>query len=246
MSELPDAVLRYADHDDAVIDVHLPGPTSTRSPGGDAGRDGLVVLVHGGFWKAQWDRTHTRPLARALADDGFVVATPEYRRVGAGGGWPTTGDDVRRALARLPDLLQAVDVRPLRTTLVGHSAGGHLALWLAGEAAVDRVVALAPVCDLREAARLDLGDGATQALLGGGPDQVDYDPADPMVRFDDHPTAEVVIVHGAADANVPIGLSHRFVARHPWVRLVELDCAHFELIDPQDPAYLSVRAAIGR
>lgn len=234
MNELPDAVLRYADHDDAVIDVHLPG---------DAGGD-VVVLVHGGFWKAEWDRTHTRPLARALADDGFVVATPEYRRVGNGGGWPTTADDVRRALTTLPDLLRAVDVRPSRTTLVGHSAGGHLVLWLAHELPADRIVALAPACDLRVTAALSLGTGAAESFMGGGPEDVDYDPADPMVRFDQRPAAEVVIVHGMADEDVPIRLSRGFVDRHPWVRLVELDCGHFELIDPQDPAYAVVRDAI--
>ena len=235
MDLLPDAVLRYADHDEAVVDVHLPERTSGE----------VVVLVHGGFWKSAWDRTHTRPLARALADDGFVVASPEYRRVGNGGGWPTTAEDVRRALTALPDLLGALDVTPKRTTLAGHSAGGHLVLWLASEVAVDRVVGLAPVCDLREAARLGLGASATRAFLGGGPEEVDYDPADPMVRLDERPDADVVIVHGSRDENVPLDLSRRFVERHPWVRLVELGCGHFELIDPDDPAHEAVRAALG-
>ena len=235
-SELPDAVLRYADHEDAVVDVHLP-PAS-------AG-DHVVVLVHGGFWKAEWDRTHTRPLARALATDGFVVATPEYRRVGNGGGWPTTCDDVRRALAALPDLLRAVDVTPRRTTLVGHSAGGHLVLWLAsrpaGDHAVDRVVALAPAADLRATAAQDLGSGAARAFMGGSPDEVDYDPADPMVLLDQRPAADVAVVHGTRDENVPVGISRGLVERHRWIRLVELDCGHFEVIDPQDPAYAVVR-----
>ncbi len=258
MDLLPDAVLRYAGHDDAVVDVHLPAPylraTRRSSTGQNPELDGpepgseLVVLVHGGFWKAAWDRTHTRPLARALAEDGFVVATPEYRRVDNGGGWPTTTEDVRRALTALPDLLRAVDVEPLRTTLVGHSAGGHLVLWAASERLdalnVERVVGLAPVCDLREAARLGLGDAATTAFMGGGPDVVDYDPADPMVRLDDRPATEIVLVHGTADGNVPIGLSERFVQRHPWVRLERLGCAHFELIDPADPAYEAVRATL--
>jgi acetyl esterase/lipase len=235
MDLLPDAVLRYADHDEAVFDVHLPEHTS----------GAVVVLVHGGFWKAEWDRTHTRPLARTLADEGFVVASPEYRRVGNGGGWPTTAEDVRRALTALPDLLGALEVTSTRTTLVGHSAGGHLVLWLASEVAVDRVVGLAPVCDLREAARLGLGANATRAFLGGGPEEVDYDPADPMVRLDERPDADVVIVHGNRDENVPLDLSRRFVERHPWVRLVELGCGHFELIDPDDPAYEAVRAALG-
>lgn len=228
---LPDAVLRYADHDDAVVDVHLPGHTSGE----------VVVLLHGGFWRAEWDRAHTRPLARALAGDGFVVATPEYRRVGNGGGWPTTGEDVRRALTALPDLLAALDVTPARTILLGHSAGGHLVLWLANEVAVDRVVALAPAGDLRAVARLGLDANAAQELMGGAPEEVDYDPADPMVRLDERPDADVVVMHGTRDEKVPVELSRRLVERHPWVRLVELDCGHFELIDPEDPAYAAVR-----
>ena len=132
---------------------------------------------------------------------------------------------------------------PRRTVLVGHSAGGHLALWLSGEVPADRVVALAPVCDLREAARLELGARATQHFMGGEPGEVDYDPADPMVRLDQRPAAEIVVVHGTRDGNVPIDLSRRLVERHPWIRLEELGCGHFELTDPADPAYLTVRDA---
>src|SRR3954471_4698828 len=158
MSEQPDATLRYDDRRDAVLDVHLPPAPSSR----------VLFLVHGGFWKQEWDRTHTRPMARALSDDGWIVATPEYRRVRGGGGWPVTGDDVRLAFDRLPALLAELGPVPQRTVVTGHSAGGHLALWLAATgAAMDRVVALAPVCDLREALRLGLGDHATEALLGG-------------------------------------------------------------------------------
>ena len=84
---LPDAVLRYGDHELAVVDVHLPAvPNGT-----------LVVLVHGGFWKERYDRTHTRAQARALTAGGYVVVTPEYRRVGGGGGWPTTALDLEGA-----------------------------------------------------------------------------------------------------------------------------------------------------
>src|ERR1700712_3275942 len=115
----PDATFRYDDRADAVVDVHLP-PAQGR---------GLLFLVHGGFWKQEWDRTHTRPMARALAGGG-LVATPEYRRVGGGGGWPTTGDDVRRAFDLLPTLVRELGVETDRTVVTGHSAGGHLALWL--------------------------------------------------------------------------------------------------------------------
>jgi acetyl esterase/lipase len=230
----PDATFRYADRADAVVDVHLP-PEQAR---------GLVFLVHGGFWKQGWDRTHTRPMARALADDGWVVATPEYRRVGGGGGWPTTGDDVRAALdatvaAGRSEL--ALSAAHQVTVAVGHSAGGHLALWLAATGApVDRVVALAPVCDLREAIRLGLGGHATEALLG------DADPADadPMSLLDDRPAASVAIVHGVDDPAVPVSLSRGFVERHRWVDLREVPGGHFEVIEPGSAVWPTVVEAL--
>ena len=98
---LPDAVVRYAAHEDGVIDLHLPDGPGPRP---------LVITVHGGFWKQRYDRTHQRPLARALVAAGAVVAAPEYRRVGGAGGWPATGDDVLAAYAALPDLLDGLGV----------------------------------------------------------------------------------------------------------------------------------------
>ena len=228
---LPDAVLRYADHEDAVVDLHLPdGPT-----------DRIVVLIHGGFWKAEYDRRHTRPMARALADRGLVVATPEYRRVGNGGGWPVTTDDVLLAVRQLPELLGRVGIETAPLVLTGHSAGGHMALWLATtELPVQRVVALAPVCDLGEAIRLGLGDDATPAFLGGA----DPTGADPMVLLADRPAAEVEIVHGVDDVDVPISLSRGLVAAHPWVRLHEVPSGHMELIEPGSSAWPAVVEAL--
>ena len=228
----PDATFPYDDRADAVVDVHLPGSDPR----------GMLFLVHGGFWKQEWDRTHTREMARALADDGWVVATPEYRRVRGGGGWPTTGDDVRRAFDALPGIVEELGVSVRRTVVTGHSAGGHLALWLATTSAapIDRVVALAPVCDLGEAIRLGLGDHATEALLGSTSPAV----ADPMTLFDVRPGAGVAIVHGVDDDNVPISLSRGFAQRHPWVDLHEVPGAHFEVIEPGSVAWPTVTAAL--
>lgn len=227
----PDATLRYAAHDDGLLDVHLPGGQLPEGPAR------TLFLVHGGFWKAAYDRTHTRDQARALAELGWVVATPEYRRVGAGGGWPTTGDDVRSALDQLPDLLGRLGVTVGPTRAMGHSAGGHLVLWLAATGApLDGVVALAPVADLAEAVRLDLGDGATTALLGDLPTEV----ADPAVLLDRRPSYDVRVVHGDADDAVPLSVSRGLVERHPWVGLTEVAADHMDLITPGSAAWPTV------
>lgn len=239
MPRLPDAVVRYAAHDDGVVDVHLPA---------SAGTAPLILLVHGGFWKQAYDRVHTRPAAEALAAAGFVVATPEYRRVGNGGGWPETAVDVDAAVAAVPGLLRGLGVTTTGTTVVGHSAGGHLALWLANQPLeLDLVVGLAPVADLRAAARLRLGDGATQALLGGEPEELPdvYAAADPMTRLSARPRCEVRIVHGTDDEDVPLSISRGLAEAHAFVSLDVVEGAgHMDLVDPGSAAWPSVLSAL--
>jgi len=237
----PDAVLRYASHDDGLVDVHLPaGPTRPRP---------LVLLVHGGFWRQRYDRRHTRPMASALAADGYVVAAPEYRRVGGAGGWPATGEDVDAALRAVPGLLAGAGVETTTTTLVGHSAGGHLVLWLANQPHdLHRVVALAPVGDLRRAAEHRAGDGAVVDLLGGTPGQVPevYDAADPATRMRTRPGCDVVVVHGDDDADVPVQSSRGLRARFDWLDYRELaGVGHLAVVDPLSDAWPEVRRAIG-
>jgi acetyl esterase/lipase len=244
-SGLPDAVVRYADHPDGIVDLHLPGPASR----------GLVVLVHGGFWRAEWDRTHTRPMAEALRAEGYVVATPEYRRTGAtgeaAGGWPQTLHDVRDAVAQLPGILDGLGIAaPGPLTLLGHSAGGHLALWLGCEEGlrVDRVVALAPVGDLLDAEARDLDEGAVRALLGGSstehPER--YAAADPARRLAvPAPTRpEAVVLHGTADRHVPVANSD-WAETADRVTLRRLEgVGHFEVIDPEGPVWGEVLGAL--
>ncbi len=236
---LPDAVVRYAAHDDGLVDVHLPVPGSAPAP--------LVVLLHGGFWKQAYDRRHTRAVAAALSAEGFVVATPEYRRVGGTGGWPATAQDVDAAVAAIPGLLAGLGIATTGMTVMGHSAGGHLALWLANQGHdVDRVVGLAPVGDLRAAARAGLGSDATQALLGGGPDEVPkrYDEADPATRLRTRPSCEVVVVHGADDDIVPLENSLGLAKAHPFVDLRVVEGAdHFDVVNPTSAAWPAVLAA---
>jgi acetyl esterase/lipase len=237
-SEPPDAVLRYADHVAGLVDVHLGGRGSEPRP--------LIVNVHGGFWREEYDRVHARPLANALAREGFVVAMPEYRR--GPGTWRDTTDDVDSVVAALPDLLRGIGIETTSTRLLGHSAGGHLVLWLANQPhRLDRVVALAPVGDLREAVERDLGAGATVDFLGGRPDELPevYDAADPATRMRLRPDVDVIVVHGDRDKQVPVECSRALARRFDWLDYRELLGAnHYDVIDPLSAAWPTVLAAV--
>ena len=125
--------------------------------------------------------------------------------------------------------------------VTGHSAGGHLALWLATLGLpIARVVPLAPVCDLNEAIRLGLGDNATQALLDGS----DPAAADPMTLLDVRPECAIEIVHGVDDDVVPVSLSRGLVERHPWIGLREVPGGHMEPIEPGTVAWAAVVDAL--
>ena len=240
-TESPDAVLRYATHDDGLVDVHLPAERLR----GQRPRP-LVVNVHGGFWRQEYDRVPARPFAHGLVAAGFVVANLEYRR--GPGGWPATAEDLDTALAALPGLLAGIGVETTSVTLTGHSAGGHLVLWLANQPhAVDRVVALAPVGNLRAAVAHEMGSGAAVDFLGGTPDEVPavYDAADPATRMRTRPDATVVVVHGDRDDDVPVESSRGLAARFDWLDYRELPGAdHFDVIDPRSSWWTSVLDAV--
>jgi len=250
----PDLSLRYGDLPDQVADLWLPAPSAGAAPAG------LVVFLHGGFWRAAFDRRHAGPLAEALSTAGLAVCVPEYRRTGQpGGGWPGTFDDVKLAVAVLPGAVAHAaggQVDAGRVVLSGHSAGGHLALWAAGQPArpARAVVSLAGVCDLAACYRLGLGDGAAADLMGGGPGEFPdrYRAADPMAAV---PTgAEIFLVHGTADEWVPWQLSRDYQDRASAAGDA-VSCAllpevgHLEVIDPLSRAWPDVltafRAAAG-
>ena len=260
----PDLTVRYGDGISHVADVHLP-PSGTSLP--DEERPGypLTLLLHGGFWRAEFGREHTAPLAEALASAGFVVCAPEYRRTGQeGGGWPGTFDDVAVAVDALPGLIAretGAVADPRRLVLAGHSAGGQLALWAASRhrlpagspwraptGAVRGVVALAAVTELAECYGQALGQQAAGALMGGGPDEVSerYRAADPIGLL---PCGfPIRLVHGTADDRVPAAMSLHF-ARAARAAGDDVTCVllpgtgHFEVIDPRTGAWASVLAA---
>jgi acetyl esterase/lipase len=265
----PDQVIRYGPGPEQVADLRIP-PGWGGQRAGRGGPGVLILLLHGGFWRAAYDRTHTGPMAAALAGAGYLVCAPEFRRVGppggrGAGGWPGTFDDVAAAIDALPGLVESAVPGPSggwRVVLAGHSAGGHLALWAAARPRlgpgqpwhagqdpwIAGVVALAPVSDLAACYRGRLGNNAAGDLLGGGPEERSgrYAATDPASLL---PLGVPVrIVHGSDDGTVPAGMSHRFAAQARAagddVELSELAGAgHFDVIDPLSPAWPAVLAA---
>ena len=239
----PDIVLRYGDHADHLLDVHLPPDVDSPAP--------VVFLVHGGFWRQPYDRRPVRPLAEGLTSQGTAVVSAEYRRVGPGceGGWPATFDDLLAGFAALPRL---DDIAPGRMTLdevtvAGHSAGGHLAMLLgltsdrAAVPRIRRVVALAPSADLVDAFDRGLGDGAAGHFMGGSPQELpeSYAAANPAAMLPGD--VEVRVLHGDQDADVPVEMSRALTG----VAYTELPgVEHFGLIDPLSAAWPHVRDAL--
>jgi acetyl esterase/lipase len=210
---------------------------------------GTVVVIHGGFWKAQYDASLGRPLAAALAEQGWAAWNLEYRRVGNGGGFPETLDDVAAGIDALAGQ-RGLDLSTVVT--LGHSAGGHLAVWAAarrrferwaaGEVEVTGAVSQAGVLDLAAAHDAALGGGAVSRLMGAAPGDPSYDLADPSRQLPlDVP---VWCFHARDDDMVPFGQSESYVERSTaaggTAELVEVTGGHFGVIDPTSPAWAAI------
>jgi acetyl esterase/lipase len=213
----------------------------------------VVAVLHGGFWLASYDLSLMVPLCQALTARGVATWNVEYRRLGDdGGGWPGTFLDVGKALDHLAGLAPSHGLDLGRVVTVGHSAGGHLALWAAARPRIapgSRLAAPAPL-RVRGAISLagipdlvrawDLGFDVVGRLLGGSPAEAPerYAAASPAALL---PLGvRQALVHGTADRVVPFALSADYqaaaVARGDDARLVRLDGGgHFEPIDPGSP-----------
>lgn len=243
----PAATLRYGDHPSQVVDLVEPDrPADPDLP--------PVALLHGGYWRSRWGRDLLLPLAQHLAARGRRVAVIGYRRVGeVPVGWRPTFADVAEALDRLAHLAPGTGAghpprrRPVPVDVIGHSAGGQLALWAASAHPdlVRRVVALAPVADLVEAHRRHLSRDAVVGLLGGTPAEVPdrYRASSPV---DLVPLGRpLLVVHGSTDRDVPRVLSRRLVenaerAGDPVTAMWPRGVDHFDLIDPRHPVVTGV------
>jgi acetyl esterase/lipase len=218
----------------------------------------VAVLIHGGFWRARYGLRLEDLLVDDLAGRGWAVWNLEYRRLGwrSRGGWPATFDDVAAGVDHLGRLDAGLDLS--RVVAIGHSAGGHLALWAAARRGLpagvpgadprvrlSAAVAQAGAVDLREAVHLDLSRGAARRLMGGPPGRLGerYDVASPYERL---PLGlSQLLVHGDADDVVPISISHRYHARAreggDRCDLVALSgVGHDEHLDPASSAWETV------
>jgi acetyl esterase/lipase len=208
----------------------------------------VAVVIHGGFWRDAYDRSLMDDLCEDLASAGWAAWNLEYRRLGGGGGWPETFEDVEAGI----DCLSGFSELELRlVATIGHSAGGHLALWAAARdepgVRVTHAVAQAGVVDLVEAARLGLSRGVAEELLGGSPSQVPdrYELACPVARV---PLGvPQLLVHGGRDDIVPARMSRDYArvaeAAGDAVELVVHEqLGHFEHLDPGSAAWESVRS----
>jgi len=245
-----DARIAYGSDPNQFLDLRLPkGDKKARKlfP--------LVINIHGGYWRAKYNLDHAGHLCAALTAKGVATANLEYRRVGnEGGAWPNTFADIRSAYNFLLQNSGQYSLDASRVLVMGHSAGGQLALCLAAhEPSVTRVVSLAGVVDLQRAYQLHLSDDAVVEFLRGTPGQVPdhYREADPMQLSISQ--GRQWLIHGSADDIVPPAFSRDYVGAKQRrtgkekedVHLLEVPLAdHFDLIDPRSPAWKQVEPAV--
>ena len=219
----------------------------------------LVILIHGGCWSNEYGLDHIRALASKLKGSGYAVWSTEYRRVGdAGGGWPGTFEDIADSL-NYTDKLSNVNQRA--KFVMGHSAGGHLALWVAAaghlpldsplgkriKTQIQGAIGLAPIADL---AAYSLGDNSCEVVtekLMGGPAKAlaeRYALGSPSSLL---PSADSILIHGESDTIVNISQSLGYAASSPRASIISLKgLGHFDMINPEGPVFDRIINALKR
>ena len=236
-----DARLRYGEDQFQFGDLRLPRGN---------GLFPAAMFVHGGFWRARYDLQHAGFLCAGLTKSGFITWNIEYRRAGnPGGGWPGSFEDVTASYQYLRQLADKYPIDAKRIVVIGHSAGGQLALALAAHHnSMRAAVSLAGVVDLYRAWELHLSHDAVAEFLGGTPERVPehYHEASPA-ELNIH--CKQLIVHGVEDDTVPMQMSRDYVERKKAkgedVVLLEVpNAGHFDLIDPESTAWLRIRESL--
>lgn len=254
----PDARIAYNEGPYQFAELRLPVVQATPVP--------IVIVIHGGYWLAEYGIDYCTHLCEDLAKQGVATWCIEYRRLGnEGGGWPGTFLDIAKAADHLPTIAAQYNLDLQRVMVMGHSAGGHLALWLASRhridkssvlhcsspLKVDKVISLSGVNDLKECWEKRLFDdtNVVEHFMAGSPEAVPkrYQSGSPPELL---PTGvKQRLFHGDADPFVPLSLSENYYrtaqARGDDVSLVILPGAgHFEVVDPKAKEWPQIVAAI--
>ncbi|GAA2863552.1 alpha/beta hydrolase [Paenarthrobacter ilicis] len=262
----------YGEHPSQWGELFIPEPGNGNHRGATAS-GGVAVVIHGGYWRSQYGAELGEPLARDLAAHGITAWNLEYRRAGNGGGWPHTFEDILAGIDHLSTIAGDHDLQLGKVVALGHSAGGHLAVWAAGRQRLsaigtpdaDRqlvrsaeddavhltgVVSQSGVLNLAAAEKLNLSNGAVCNLMGGDsgrfPKRHKY--ADPMSLLPIN--VPVYAVHATEDEDVPASQSEAYVAAATAAgtpaQLLRVPGDHFDLIDPKAVAYKKCRELVQR
>lgn len=229
-----------------------------RLPKGE-GRRPVAIIIHGGCWMSEYGLSYMGHLSGALAEAGVSTWSVEYRRIGnQGGGWPGTFEDVARAADHLRTIAKTYPLDLNQVVAVGHSAGGHLALWLAARKLLPKdspvyspdplplrgVVSLAGITDLRRSGTA-CDANVTQLMGGSANDKAAiYGQASPIELLPlGIPSA---IVQGSIDSIIPLAMAQDYAdaakKKGDDAKLVVIEKAgHFEVVDPKSFAWEAVR-----
>lgn len=250
----PDAVIRYGELTRQFGELRLPE---------GEGPFGVAVIVHGGCWISDYDHGYMAAFAQAVTDLGLATWTIGYRRVGdPGGGWPNTFLDAGSAVDFLAELASSYPLDVERVLAIGHSAGGQLALWLAGRARlvessplfahdpqpIAGVLALAAAADLEYLSERQTCDNAATRLMQGTPSERPrrYAEVSPAHR----PPLDIpqAMVNGELDDTWSAPAESYFeaalAAGAPIQLQVMPDAGHFELVAPESPDWQVVRTML--
>lgn len=250
----PNHRLSYGNHSEQFGELYLPETTDIHP---------TIILIHGGCWQAQHDLAPLGQLSKALLGLGFAVWNIEFRRLGNGGGFPTTFEDVALAADYLNTIAKKYSLNQNKVTAMGHSAGGHLALWLAGRhhlpndsqlfsqsaLKLERVISLAGIPDLVEGVHQEICRGACQDLVGGLPSEIPehYRLASP------HHLLPFNIPHwhlvGELDPIVPVNYLKPFIQQakqqdsQATLQVIP-EIGHFEMVMPDTASWKAIKEAL--
>lgn len=220
----------------------------------------VVVYLHGGCWMSEYDIAHSRVLTAALPRAGIATWSLEYRRIGdPGGAWPGTFEDAEAGYAYLSELVDTYSLDPERVIISGHSAGGHLALWIAqrieeqqpdGVIRPRGVLGLAPAPDLEFLYEHETCGQAAGQLMGGSPEEYpDRYAYGSVAKRIPKSTPQIAVIGKYDEMWRPVGVRYAKSAAEQGLPIEVIDAAesgHFEMIYPESSTWPLVLDAAQR